>query len=90
MKDLESPEQRAMEREMLRAAGERKRLGENDYIHIAISILLFAVAIVCYSLGYAGIAALVAVGLVTELAAWAFLLGGTRSRELGGKSDEPS
>jgi len=90
MKDLESPEQRAMEREMLRAAGERKRLGANDYTHIAISITLFAIAVICYAVGFSGVAALVAVGFVTELAAWAFLCGGNKSQEMGSGSDEPS
>jgi hypothetical protein len=79
VRDLESPEQRAKEREMLRAAGERKRRGEHDYTHIAISVTLFAIAIGAYAVGYTGAAAFVAVGLLAEVAAWAFLFDGDRS-----------
>jgi hypothetical protein len=51
-----------------------------DYSHIAIGIVLLAVAAVLYALGYGYAAgALVAVGVVTEVAAWAFLLDGNRS-----------
>jgi protein-S-isoprenylcysteine O-methyltransferase Ste14 len=67
-----------MEREMLRAARERKERGENDHTHIAIAIVLFMVAAVLYAVGYAGAAALVAVGFIVEMAAWVSLMNGNR------------
>jgi hypothetical protein len=71
MKDLESPEQRAMEREMLRKAREKARPGDRHHIDIAIA--LFVIAGLLYAVGYAGISILVAAGAVTELVAWRFL-----------------
>jgi len=78
MKDLESPEQRAMEREMLRAARERKQRGLSDGSHIVIALGLFIVAGICSSLGYAGVAIFVLIGAVAEIGAWAMLLDGNR------------
>jgi small-conductance mechanosensitive channel len=82
VKDLESPEHRAMEREMLRKAREAAR--PRDRHHIDIAIALFFVAILLYAAGYAGASMLVVAGAVTELAAWRFLFLGSR-REPGNK-----
>ena len=79
MKDLESPEHRAMEREMLRAARESSRLGKRDYTHVSIAIVLFVIAAVLYLVGYSGVGALVAVGAIVEIGAWAILMNGGRS-----------
>jgi hypothetical protein len=50
-----------------------------DYTHVAISVVLFCVAGIAYAVGYSSIAGFVAIGLVIELAAWAFLMfGGDR------------
>src|SRR5262245_59088812 len=78
MKDLESPEHRAMEREMLRDARERKRLGHNENEHIAVAIILFIVAAALYGVGSVVGAALFAAGVVVELAAWITLFDGNR------------
>lgn len=78
MKDLESPEQRAMEREMLRAARERKQRGLGDYSHIGVAMVLFLIATILYVVGSAWIAALVLVGGIFEIGGWAILLDGNR------------
>ena len=50
-----------------------------DYSHIAIGIMLLALAAVLYSVGYAWAGGvLVAIGVVTEVAAWALLMDGNR------------
>ena len=71
MKDLESPEHRAMEREMLQRAREGAR--PRNRRHRDIAIALFVVAGILYAAGYAGVGILLAAGAVTELAAWWFL-----------------
>src|SRR5260221_5680044 len=68
MKDLEAPEHRAMERDILRAAREGKRSG-SDGAHIAIGVLLLIAAIVLQLIGYSGVAVLLLLGFVLEMAA---------------------
>lgn len=63
---------------MLLAARESSRLGERDYTHVAISIVLFLIAAVLYLVGYSGVGALVALGAVVEIGAWAILMSGGR------------
>jgi hypothetical protein len=68
-----------MEREVLRAARESSRLGQRDYTHVGISIVLFVIAAVLYLVGYSSVGALVAVGAIVEIGAWAILMNGGRS-----------
>ena len=50
-----------------------------DYTHVAIAIILFCFAAMAYALGAPYVAGLMALGLVIEIAAWAFLrLRGSR------------
>ncbi len=50
-----------------------------DYSHIAIGIVLLIGAVVLYALGYGYAAgAVVAIGVLAEVAAWAFLMDGNR------------
>jgi len=70
VKDLESPEHRAMERAMLQRAREAAR--PRDRHHRDIAIALFLVAGILYAAGFAGIGILIAAGAITELAAWWF------------------
>ena len=79
MKDLDSPEQRAMERETLRAARDGQQSGGRDYTHVGIAAVLFAVAITLYVFGQVAWAGLVAVGAIVEIGAWAILMSGGRT-----------
>ena len=78
MKDLDSPEQRAMERELLRAAREGQPSGARDYTHVGIAVVLFLVAITLYALGQGAWAGLVVLGAIAEIGAWAILMNGGR------------
>ena len=91
MRDLDSPEQRAKEREILRAARDEKHRGARDYTHVAIAGVLFLVAIVFYALGQGSWAGLVLLGAIAEIGAWAILMNGGRGMppvEAGGASAE--
>jgi hypothetical protein len=85
MKDLESTEHRAMEREVLRAARERSQSGR-DYSNIGVAMVLFFLAGVLYVLGSAWVAGLFLLGAVFEIGGWATLLTGNRKMRSAKKS----
>lgn len=64
---------------MLCAARESSRLGDRDYTHVAIAIVLFLIAAVLYLVGYSGLGAFIAIGAIVEIGAWAILMNGGRS-----------
>jgi hypothetical protein len=63
----------ALAEEWLSTAAAMESRPTRDYAHIAVAVVLFCLAAMAYSLGATYVAALMVLGLIVEVAAWAFL-----------------